>query len=168
MKRSKSKPDALSAADAELLARLQAMPAPLWMAALASYQTHTQRMTEWYRELDRLPDPMSSSNAELLTRLEALPAPRWLAPMLAYKSHAERMRAWYRELDKTAKPLIWRLIDAERAELLASFCTDCHGPCKGSHRRKKHKLEWPEKRRTEVQTAAAARGDVFPELRQAS
>ena len=166
MKRSK-KQHAMSSEDAELMARLQALPRPRWMDALDNYKTHTQRMNEFYREIDKASAELSADDAELLARLEALPDPPWLTPMQAFKTHAERMRAWYRELDKYSKPLIWRALPKERLEELAAECSACVGKCEYPYHHKTKK-EWPDKRRDEVQRIAAARGDAFPHLEQAS
>lgn len=48
-----------SMADAQLLARLEAMPRPAWMRALADYQTHAQRMRAWFKELNSNAAPLT-------------------------------------------------------------------------------------------------------------
>lgn len=47
-----------SCEDAQLLARLDALPRPAWMQALANYTTHTQRMRDWFKELDKAARPL--------------------------------------------------------------------------------------------------------------
>lgn len=49
---------AMGADDAAELARLKAVPLPSWARAMAVYRTHAQRMTEWYRELDKNAKPL--------------------------------------------------------------------------------------------------------------
>ena len=92
----------LSAEDAALLARLEALPVPGWVRAMADYQTHAQRMRAWYRELDKSARPLvwRAINVDRALTLaecrvsagDALPADLWGKPDWPEKRRDEVQR----------------------------------------------------------------------------
>lgn len=144
--------------DAALLARLNAMPRPKFIAAMAQ---HKQRIASFYRELNTANNVIADDDAALLARLNAMPAPTAFAAMAQYRTHTQRMNAWFRELDKNAAPLVWRPLTADRAAKLATRTLKEIKSGMPHGKRPFNKLEWTEKRRVEVQRIAAGRGDTF-------
>jgi hypothetical protein len=51
--------DDVSGDDVALSARLAALPEPAWKASLAAFRTHSQRMSAWFRELDKQQRPLT-------------------------------------------------------------------------------------------------------------
>lgn len=106
----------LSAADAELLARLEALPRPSWMQAVEDYETHAQRMRAWFRQLDKnaaplIWRPLSVERAELVRKGDSLSL---------IISHSTRAEEWHeKRRDEVQR------VAAARGD---TFAPGMHGP----------------------------------------